>query len=69
MNKIILYTTNCPKCQVLKAKLDSKNIQYDIVTDIKEIREKGFLSAPILQIGDKFYSFGEAIQYINSQED
>ena len=26
MNKIILYTTHCPKCEILKEKLDNKNM-------------------------------------------
>ena len=26
--KIIFYTTNCPRCQVLKKKMDSLGIQY-----------------------------------------
>ena len=27
---VILYSTGCPKCQVLKSKLDSKNISYEL---------------------------------------
>ena len=64
--KIKLYSTHCPKCIVLQKKLDDKNIEYDLITDINEIKETGYLSAPILQIDEKFYGFGEAVQYINS---
>ena len=27
MVELILYTTHCPKCEILKAKLDAKNIK------------------------------------------
>ena len=38
MSNIILYSTEkCPKCKVLKTKLDRKNIKYDVVTDIKDM--------------------------------
>ncbi len=66
MNKIILYSTGCPKCNVLKSKLDSKKIQYETITDVKQMRSKGFLSAPMLQIDDDYYSFSEAVKYLNN---
>jgi len=28
--KIIFYTTNCPRCQVLKKKMDALGIKYKI---------------------------------------
>ena len=39
---INLYSTGCPKCTVLKKKLDSKNIKYNILGGnmiLKEIKK------------------------------
>ena len=60
-----LYTTYCPQCEVLKTKLDAKNIKYQIVDDIKIMREKGFLSAPILQVEDEIFTFAAAVKWVN----
>lgn len=66
MQKIKLYTTNCPKCKVLEAKLRQKNIDFDLITDIKELIDKGFLSAPILQVDDEYLDFSHAITFVNN---
>ena len=34
MSKLKLYTTHCPKCEVLKEKLDGKHLQYDEINDV-----------------------------------
>lgn len=65
MEKVIFYSTHCPKCDVLEAKLRSKNISFEEVNDVKEIREKGFLSAPLLDADGKTMAFKEAIDWIN----
>ena len=64
--KITLYSTHCPMCNVLEKKLQIKGIDYDICTDIDEIRKLGFLSAPILKVDDEFYTFKEANIFLNS---
>lgn len=66
--KIILYSTHCPMCNVLEKKLQMKNIEYDICTDINEIRKLGFLSAPILKVDDDYYTFKEANILLNNIE-
>ncbi len=68
MQKIKLYTTNCPKCKVLEAKLRQKNIDFDLITnfDTKELIDKGFLSAPILQVDDEYLDFSHAITFVNN---
>ena len=60
-----LYSNNCPKCKVLKAKLTQKNIQFEEISDLTTVIEKGFMSVPILQADDKFLDFSEAVKYIN----
>lgn len=38
MANIRLYSTGCPKCNVLKKKLDALNAKYDVITDMDEIK-------------------------------
>ena len=65
--EVVFYTTNCPKCHVLEAKLKQKNINYITNTDIDEMEALGLMSAPALKIGDKVLPFGEANKWINEQ--
>lgn len=67
--KIDLYTTHCPKCLILEEKLKQKNIPYTEHTDTEEMINLNFSTVPILIIDSKQYSFGEAVQWINSLEE
>lgn len=64
--KIILYSTHCPKCVVLEKKLNQKNISYEEVNDVKIMREKGFLSAPMLEVDGEIMDFKTAFNYVES---
>ncbi len=64
--KIILYSTNCPKCHVLESKLKEKNINFELVTDINIIESKGFTEIPILEVDDSIFSFSDAIIWLGS---
>lgn len=66
--EIVLYSTHCPKCKVLETKLRQKNIDYTELNDVSELIEKGFKSAPVLKVNDKYLEFGDANKYINSLE-
>lgn len=63
--KVILYTTHCPKCNVLTAKLKAKGVDYEEVTDVDIMRDKGFMSAPMLEVDGKIMTFVEAIKWVN----
>ena len=63
---MILYTTNCPKCKVLEAKLNAKDIVYDICSDVSVMEEKGFMEAPKLEVDGNILGFKEAVDYINT---
>ena len=64
MSDIILYSTGCPRCKVLKLKLDKANIPYEEIEDIDAIIAAGYKTAPVLKVGEKFYEFGEAVKWI-----
>lgn len=62
-----LYSTGCPKCQVLKKKLDAAGINYTIESDIEIMKDKGFLQVPILEVDGKYMNFTEANKWIGEQ--
>ena len=65
-SEIILYTTHCPICEVLKRKLDAKNVQYRIVDDPDQIeRETGFSRAPMLKINGNIIQGLAANNWVN----
>lgn len=65
---IILYSTGCPKCKILKNKLESKGVHYTENTDIDEMIALGMKSAPALKVGDEMFDFGHAVTWVNNQE-
>jgi len=67
MANVILYTTHCPKCEVLKKKLTQKDIKFEEVTDMEVMMEKGFMAAPMLEVDGKAMNFTEANDWANKQ--
>ena len=68
--ELTFYTTGCPKCGVLKHKLDQKKLEYKEVTDVDVMLKKGLHMAPALQIDDEPpMPFFEAVKWLNKQED
>ena len=65
---IKIYTQDtCPSCKVLKPTLDSKDKEYEEVTDVEEINKLGIMSVPYIQVDDgELMDFGKAIAWINS---
>lgn len=63
--EIILYSTGCPKCNILKKKLDKAGIHYTVISDTSKILETGFNVVPILKVGDDYLLFKQANDYLN----
>jgi hypothetical protein len=63
---IILYSTNCPKCRVLDAKLHLADIEFEVCEDIDKMESLGITSAPVLGVDDKLLTFKEAVDWINN---
>lgn len=64
--KITLYSTHCPKCNVLEKKLKIKNIEYEEINDIEIMKEKGYLTVPILEVDGTSMNYKEANDWINN---
>jgi glutaredoxin len=67
MGKVILYEHGCPKCKILKMKLDQKGIVYDTVNDIEIMTAKGFKEAPKLEADGVVMDFKQAVDWIKEQ--
>lgn len=63
-----LYSTHCPRCEVLEAKLKQKNIQYAINTNSDEMIALGIQSVPALKVDSEILDFTSAVKWINTQE-
>ena len=63
---VILYSTGCPKCKVLKAKLDNKGIKYEIVDDVDEMLRLDISTVPCLGVDENIMNFKESVDWVNS---
>lgn len=64
-NKYILYSTGCPKCNVLIKKLNAKGIDYEIINDVSIMQNLGIDTVPQLSINGKLFNYKEAVEFIN----
>ena len=67
MGKVVLYEHGCPRCKVLKMKLDQKGIQYENITDVEIMKSKGFQEAPKLEVDGVVMDFKEAVDWLKGQ--
>lgn len=65
---IILYTTHCSKCNILKNKLDKLNIKYTELDSVDEMISLGFTTSPILLVDGKAMDFISAIGWVREKE-
>lgn len=65
---IKLYSTGCPKCNVLKLKMNAKGIEFKEITDIEVLKQMNLQSVPYLQIDDEeLMDFSKANEWINNK--
>jgi len=61
---IKLYSTGCPKCKVLKKKLEASGKEFEVIESLDEINkvaeELDIHEAPFVIIGDQVLNFAEA---------
>ena len=59
-----LYSNFCPRCIVLKAKLDEKGLEYEVSDDMQELIDLGFKTVPVLEVDGEYMDFGKAMKWI-----
>jgi Glutaredoxin and related proteins len=64
---IKLYSTEtCPKCNILKMKMDKANLNYEVCMNIEEMTKKGIQSVPFLEVDGQLLDFGSANKWIQN---
>lgn len=66
---IVLYTTHCTQCTVLKEKLDAAGISYVEVDDVEKMQSLGIDAVPVLQVDGVMMSFATAVEWIKNRSD
>jgi glutaredoxin len=66
--EITLYSTGCPRCRVLEAKLKQKSIKYTECNEVEEMEKKGISSVPCLDVNGEILDFGAAVKWVNGLE-
>lgn len=67
MIAVTLYSTGCPRCAVLKKKLEEKGVDYTENNSVDEMFALGISTVPMLSIGDELKTFAEAVAWLNNQ--
>jgi glutaredoxin-related protein len=67
MEKVIFYSTHCPRCKVVATKLKQKNIVYEECNDVEVMKAKGFDMAPQLEVDGMLMDFKNAVKWIGEQ--
>lgn len=65
--EVILYSTGCPKCSVIKKKLDAKGVEYTENNDVDVMLALGISQVPVLSVDSELLSFVEANQWVNER--
>lgn len=65
--KVVLYSTHCPRCNVLSTKLKQKSIDYEEINDVDVMVQKGFTAVPMLEVDGVVYDFKQAVEWIGEQ--
>lgn len=68
MGKIVLYSTGCPRCSVLRNKLTSKHVAFEEVNDVDEMAKLGITTVPCLAVDGQMMEFADAVRWVNAQE-
>lgn len=65
--EITLYSTGCPKCKVLKKKLEEKGIKYTENNSVDEMLSLGISQVPVLSVNNELLDFSTANNWVNQQ--
>lgn len=65
---IILYTTHCPKCEILSEMLTEANIPFEVCDNHEEVVKAcevmGEMYVPILKVGEEYMNFAKSIAWV-----
>ncbi len=64
----VLFSTGCPKCTVLRQKLDSAGVEYEVVSDVARLEAEGIDYVPVLEVDGNRMEFAEAVKWANARK-
>lgn len=64
---VILYSTGCPKCNILKKKLADAKIDYKVIEDVDVMLSKGLKDVPWLEVDGNLMNFVDSSKWINER--
>lgn len=64
---IVLYSNGCPRCCVLKQKLDAKSISYAEENSVDKMLAMGIQQVPVLSVNGELFAFPQANEWVNNQ--
>lgn len=64
---VILYSTGCPKCNILKKKLADAKIDYKVIEDVDVMTSKGLKEVPWLEVDGNLMNFVDSSKWINER--
>lgn len=63
---IVAYSTNCPKCRILKKKLETSGLDYEFIEDEAEVmkvaQEHNIMEAPFTIIDGEVFNFSQTLK-------
>lgn len=62
-----MYSTGCPKCNVLKRKLSDAGIEHTVVEDVDTMLAIGLKEVPYLEVDGVLMNFYDACNWINER--
>lgn len=66
MEKIVLYTTHCPKCRILEKKLNDKGVKFESCQDVQVMKSLQISSVPMLSVNNQLMDFYNAVKFTNN---
>lgn len=64
---VILYSTGCPKCNILKKKLADAKIDYKVIEDVDIMVSKGLKEVPWLEVDGNLMNFVDSSKWISER--
>lgn len=65
---VTLYSTGCPRCDILKKKLDDKKIPFVLVTDEDVMLSMNLTQVPVLEVDGELMEYRDAVRWVNNYE-
>ncbi len=69
MNTVILHTTGCPRCRVLKTKLLRAGVEFTENSDVPKMLELGIKTAPVLSVDGELMDFAAACRWADGRKE